>query len=160
MPIESTISKEEAAADKEAAAKSAADVKAAQRLADDAAKREKDERAAIKSHLNEILLLRGLARAVSPHGSEDLAAALDNIANALVSGRKLDDTVLIEVAIALKNAPSDWNAMVKRINDLLRPAVLPDRTVVGILTAVERGEVTVDQGQNLLRLAPGADKPA
>jgi hypothetical protein len=155
--MESAVTKEEV---KAAQDKSAADVKAAAKAAADEAKREADERAATKAHLNEILLLRGLARAVSPHGSENLAAALDGIANAIASGRKLDEPVLIEVALALKNVGGDWGAMVNRINDLLRPALVQDRSVIGILAAVERRELTVDQGQQLLQQAPKAPQPS
>jgi hypothetical protein len=158
MSIESNISKDEAAAVKADKAAAKAEDSAAAKAVRDAAKREADERAATKAHLSDIILLRGLARAFSPHGAADLAAALDGVANALASGRKLEEPVMVEIAYALKNVPNDWDAMVKKINDLLRPAVLQDRSVAGILTAVERGEVTVDQGQELLRLAPSAEK--
>lgn len=98
--------------------KTTADSKAAAKVASDTAKKEADERAATKSHLNEILILRGLARAASPHGAENLAAALDNLANALAAGLKIDDTTLVDVAITLKDAEKNWDAMVKRINDI------------------------------------------
>lgn len=159
MSAEATVVREDIEAKKAADEKSKADVKAAQKLAADTAKREADERAATKAHLAEILLLRGLARAFSPHGSEDLAGALDGVANALASGRKLDEPVLVEVAIALKNKDRDFGAMVKKINELMKPEVLPDRTVVGILSAVQRGEVTAEQGQSLLQKVP-ANTPA
>src|SRR6187399_124541 len=139
MP-EAALTKDEAAANKAAQDKTNADAKAAAKAAEVAAKREADERANTKSHLNEILLLRGLARAVSPHGAENLAAALDGIANAIAAGRKLGDAALVEVALALKNPNGDWSAMVKSIDAVLRPTLVHDRSVTGILAAVERRE--------------------
>jgi hypothetical protein len=151
--------KDEVRADKEAKDKAAEDARAATKAAAADAKREADERANTKSHLNEILLLRGLARAVSPHGAENLAAALDGIANAIAAGRKLGDAALVEVALALKNPNGDWSAMVKSIDAILRPTLVHDRSVSGILAAVERRELTVDQGQQLLSEVPKTSTP-
>jgi hypothetical protein len=142
--------KDEVRADKEAKDKTAEDARAAQKAAAADAKREADERANTKSHLNEILLLRGLARATSPHGAENLAGALDGLANAIASGRKLNENALVEVALALKNPNGDWAAMVRSIESVVRPTLVSDRSVTGILAAVERREITVDQGQQLL----------
>jgi hypothetical protein len=158
MP-EAALTKDEAAASKAAQDKTNADAKAAAKAAEATAKREADERSNTKSHLNEILLLRGLARAVSPHGSENLAAALDSVANAIAAGRKLGDTALLEVALALKNPNADWGAMVKSIEAIVRPTLVSDRSVTGILAAVERREITVDQGQQMLQEAPKVQTP-
>jgi len=156
MPVELTA--EEKAAEKEAAAAEKAAAKASADQAAATAKREAAERKATEANVDDIILIRGLARAVSPHGSESLADALDNIANAIVAGETLDADVWVEIAIALKNADKDWNAMVKKITELVTPEILPDRSVFGVLKAVEDGTITKAQGQDLLRLAPGADK--
>lgn len=141
------------AAEKAAADKIVADAKAAKIAHDKGVQREKDERTHTKAHLLDILILRGLAQAFSPHGSEDLATALAGIANALASGRKLDENTLVEVAILLKNEGRDWGKMVKKINEVMQPDALPDRSVVGILDAVKRGGVTIEQAQGLLNTA-------
>jgi hypothetical protein len=140
-------------------ARSAEATREAQKAADAEVKRLADEREATKANLDLILTLRGLARALSPHGSASLAGALDGIANAITSGKKPEEPVLVEVALALKDSDRNWNAMVKRIEDALRPSIVQDRTVVGILRAVENKEVTVDQGQQLLQEAPKVTTP-
>jgi phosphate uptake regulator len=107
------VTKEESdKADQEAKA-----VKEARHAADVEAKRVADEREATKANLDLILPLRGLARALSPHGAANLAEALDGIANAIASGKKPE--ALVDIAIALKDADRNWDAMVKRINELL-----------------------------------------
>lgn len=158
MPAEATVTKEDTdKADREARAAEA--VEEAKRLADAEAKRLADEREATKASLDLIILLRGLARALSPHGAASLAGALDGIANSVASGKKPEDEALVDVAFALKDSDRNWDLMVKRINDTLRPAVIQDRSVVGILRAVENREVTVDQGQQLLQEAPKVQTP-
>lgn len=153
MPSEAVVMKEDAEkADREARAAEAA--RASVEAAEAEARRVAEEREATKANLDLILLLRGLARSLSPHGSASLAGALDGIANAIAAGKKPEDPVLVEVAFALKDADRNWDAMVKRINDALRPSVIQDRSVAGILRAVENKEVTVDQGQQLLNEAP------
>ncbi len=117
-----------AAADKVAAdaakAKQDSDIKAAQEAAKVEAKSVEAERTAVRANLDDILVLRGLARVLShPFATEKLGALFDDLADALVADEAIDEDVLVDVAIALKNKSHfEWDAMVKSIEDLLANA--------------------------------------
>jgi hypothetical protein len=165
-----TEEKNQAEADKKAAEDAKVAAKAAADHVKQEAKKLEDERNATKAHAVDVIQLRGMARICSQIGQPKLEMALDKIATSLVTPDEKDKTAhkdgkgvkrtkedaLLEIAIALKNDPKNWDLMVAKIEAVAWPAIIEDRSLGGILRAVAKGDITEAQAEPFLHLTPGA----